>query len=75
MLQKGEGPSLLSVNEGGVLSNSVEWEMKPLLKSGKVSGAQRLQVHTSYEQKQGDLFYFIFEADQNRYDFEGTEIH
>lgn len=49
--------------------------MKPLLKSGKVSGAQRLQVHTSYEQKQGDLFYFIFEADQNRYDFEGTEIH
>lgn len=29
-------------------------------RSGKVSGAQRLQVHTSYEQKQGDLFIYLF---------------
>lgn len=40
--------------------------MKPLLKSGKVSGARHLQVHTSYQQKEGAFF----EVDQNAFDFE-----
>jgi len=45
--------------------------MKPLLKSGKVSGAQHLQVHTSHQQTKGTFF----EVDQNTFDFEVTESH
>lgn len=52
--------------------------MKPLLKSGKVPGAQHLEVHTSYQPKEGALFEvdqntFDFEVDQNSFDLEVTE--